>query len=148
MKARPFNDPHRRDAGVLFKSARFDRTRGSGNLKGLAYVMTPEEDVDDTAGCTVETPHLGVILPNEPRVSLETIQSNDIKSINMNGGADRPEESTGQIAHKSGFEFTRIGHAVDVSTSIHPTRRPRQGLCTPAGTHLRWRRRRSLSMVA
>src|SRR6056297_2168951 len=114
MKARPFNDPHRRDAGVLFKSARFDRTRGSGNLKGLAYVMTPEEDVDDTARCTVETPHLGVILPNEPSVSLETRQSNDIKSTNMNGGADRPEESTGQIAHKSGFEFTRIGHAADV----------------------------------
>ena len=148
MKARPFDHPHRKDVGVLFEPAQSDRTGGSGNLEGLANVMTPDRDVDDTARCTVETPHLGVILPNEPRVSLETIQSNDIKSINMNGGADRPEESTGQIAHRSGFEFTRIGHAVDVSTSIHPTRRPRQGLCTPAGTHLRWRRRRSLSMVA
>src|SRR6056297_2728868 len=114
MKARPFDHPHRKDVGVLFEPAQSDRTGGSGNLEGLANVMTPDRDVDDTARCTVETPHLGVILPNEPRVSLETIQSNDIKSVNMNGDADRPEESTGQIAHKSGFEFTRIGHAADV----------------------------------
>lgn len=98
---------------MLIEPAHSERTDCLPNLKGLASVMSSKMRtayLEDAPKCTVETPHLGINLPKEPRVFLETARSNDTKLAKKTGGANRPEEGSGQIAHERGSDFTRIDH--------------------------------------